>query len=930
MHAWHRGIPLALALFAPACLQCQSTPAVVYQLTTVAGSDLVGDGGQAIAAQVAQPEGLAVDSSGNLYIADAANHRVRKVTPAGVISTVAGNGHPGFSGDNGPAAAAQLNQPYDLTLDAAGNLYIADFGNQRVRCIGTNGNITTVAGNGPSGSTTDGGPATGAMLLGPRNVAMDTAGNLYISEFDGHRVRKVTPAGIISTAAGTGAAGFSGDGGPANAAQLAFPAGLALDGAGNLYIVDTLNVRIRKVMAGGGNIGTVCSEQSFGMPYVQLSGLGADAAGNLYIPDSANSFVWQLTTAGMLNRVAGAPGSGAYSGDGQSASQTALNTPVEVTLDPAGDLYISEVQRVRCVTASTGIVNTVAGNGTFGFSGDGASATMAVLNAPVGVALNSGSLYIADQNNDRVRQISAAGLISTVAGGGTAGSLGDGLQAIDATLDDPTGLAFDPSGNLYIADTHDNRVRRLDVTGMITTFAGDGDTAGYGGEGDPATLTPIASPQGVAPDNAGNVYIADTNHNRVIMVNPAGNIQTVAGTGTAGYGGDGSTALAELNGPTGLAFDGNGNLYIADTQNNRVRMINQAGVTSTIAGTGTAGFSGDGGAAASAELSYPSAIAVDASGDIFIADAGNNRVRLIAPNGTINTIAGSGDAAYNGDTGSALQIALLNPEGLALDGQGHIWVSDTGNNRVRLLTATQTVVTPPQPIAVTLANSASLLPGPLAPGEIFSIFGPGIGPATAASGAFNASGMLSTTLGGVQVLFNSTPAPLFYVQSQQINAQVPYEMAGQTAALLQVVYQGSTVASQQVSLADANPALFTLDNGTGNAVVVNQDGSINSGQNPAPRGSVVVLYATGEGQTKPAGVTGQGSQAPYPAPVLPVSVTMAGMPANILFVGEAPGFVGLLQINAQVPSGFVPTGDLPIMLSVGGYQSPAGVTVAVE
>ncbi len=155
-------------------------------------------------------------------------------------------------------------------------------------------------------------------------------------------------------------------------------------------------------------------------------------------------------------------------------------------------------------------------------------------------------------------------------------------------------------------------------------------------------------------------------------------------------------------------------------------------------------------------------------------------------------------------------------------------------------------------------------------------------------------------------------------------------MAGQTAALLQVVYQGSTVASQQVSLADANPALFTLDNGTGNAVVVNQDGSINSGQNPAPRGSVVVLYATGEGQTKPAGVTGQGSQAPYPAPVLPVSVTMAGMPANILFVGEAPGFVGLLQINAQVPSGFVPTGDLPIMLSVGGYQSPAGVTVAVE
>jgi uncharacterized protein (TIGR03437 family) len=930
MHVWHRGIPLALVFFAPAWLQSQSTPVVVYQLTTVAGSDLVGDGGPAIAAQVAQPEGLAVDSSGNLYIADAANHRVRKVTPAGIISTVAGTGHPGFSGDNGPAAAAQLNQPYDLTLDAAGNLYIADFGNQRVRRIGTDGNITTVAGNGQSGATTDGGPATAAMLLGPRNVAIDTAGNLYISEFDGHRVRRVAPGGTIGTVAGTGIAGFSGDGGPANAAQLAFPAGLALDGAGNLYIVDTLNVRIRKVLAGGGTIGTVCSEQSFGMPYVQLSGLGADAAGNLYIPDSANSFVWQLTPAGMLNRVAGTPGSGAFSGDGRSALQTALNTPVEVTLDPAGGLYISELQRVRCVAAATGIINTVAGNGTFGFSGDGGSATMAVLNAPVGIALNGGSIYVADQNNDRVRQISAGGSLSTVAGGGAAGSLGDGLTAIGATLDDPTALAFDSSGNLYIADTHDNRVRRVDVTGMITTFAGDGDTAGYGGEGDPATLTPISAPQGVATDSAGNVYIADTNHNRVIQVNQAGNIQTVAGTGTAGYGGDGSTALAELNGPTGLAVDGNGNLYIADTQNNRVRMINQAGVTSTIAGTGTAGFSGDGGAAAAAELSYPSALAVDASGDIFIADTGNNRVRLITPNGVINTIAGTGAAAYNGENGPALQIALLNPEGLALDGQGHIWVSDTGNNRVRLLTATHTVVTPVQPIAVTLANSASLLPGPVAPGEIFSIFGSGIGPATAASGSYDASGMLSTTLSGVQVLFNSTPAPLFYVQSQQINAQVPYEMAGQTAALLQVLYQGTTLASMQVSLVDASPALFTLDNGTGNAVVVNRDGSINSDRNPAQRGSIVVLYATGEGQTKPAGVTSQRSESPYPAPVLPVSVTVAGIPANILFMGEAPGFVGLLQINVQVPSGYVPTGDLAIVLSVGGYQSPAGVTIAVE
>ena len=916
------------------CVPLPAASPPVYQLTTVAGSDLVGDGGPAVAAQIAQPEGIVVDPAGNLYIADAANHRVRKVTPAGTIATVAGNGHPGFNGDGGPASAAQLNQPYGLAMDAVGNLYIADYGNQRVRAIGTNGNITTVAGNGPSGSNADGGLATAALLLGPRNVATDPAGNLYISDFDGQRVRMVSPGGTIGTVAGMGVAGFSGDGGPATAAQLAFPAGLALDGAGNLFIVDSGNVSIRKVLAGAGTIGTVCTEQSFGMPYIQLSGLAANAAGNLYIPESGNSFVWQLTPSGALTPVAGAAGSGAYTGDGQPALQTALSTPVEVTLDAAGDLYISETRTVVWVAAATAIVNTAAGNGTFGFSGDGGSALMAVLNTPTGLALNNGSLYIGDTNNQRVRAVTAGGTISTVAGNGTPSYTGDGLPATSASLDGPNGLTFDTSGNLYIADSRSDRVRAVGLSGIITTFAGNGIGSGFGGEGDPATLTPLNSPQGVVADPAGNVYISDTNHNLVIQVDTAGNIHTVAGTGTAGDAAGGGGSLGELYGPTGLALDSAGNLYIADTQNNRICMLSAGGTISTIAGNGTAGFSGDGGAALAAELSNPSAVAVDASGNIYIADTGNNRVRLIAAGGNIATIAGNGNAAYNGDNGAALDIAMYNPGGLAVDGQGDVWVADTGNNRVRMLSATQTVVTPPQLVTVTLANSASLQPGPLAPGEIFSVFsssmGQGMGPDTAASGAFNPSGMLSTTLSNVQVLFNTTPAPLFYVQANQINAQVPYEMAGQTSAQLQVVYQNATLANTQVSLADANPALFTLSNGAGNAVVVNQDGSLNSDQNPAPRGSIVVLYATGEGQTSPAGVTGQAAVAPFPQPLLPVSLTIDEIPANILFAGEAPGFVGLLQIDAQVPSGFVPTGDLQVVLSVGPYQSPLGVTIAVE
>jgi len=919
---WRRGIilvlPLALLGGGPAAA---STPPV-YQVTTVAGSDTVGDGGQALTAQLAQPEGLAVDSAGNLYIADAANHRVRMVAPDGTISTIAGNGHPGFGGDNGPAAAAQLNQPYDVALDPAGNLYIADFGNQRVRRIGGDGNIATVAGSGTNGSNGDGGLATSALLLGPRNVALDAAGNLYISEFYGHRVRMVSPAGIIGTVAGIGIAGFSGDGGPASAAQLAYPAGLALDSARNLYIVDSLNVRIRKVAAGSGTISSVCSQQSFGQPYVQLSGIAADPAGDLFIPDSGSAFVWQWTPSAGLARIAGTPAGDAYTGDGQSALTTVLATPVAVTLDPAGDVYVSETRRVRRIAAAGGIVGTVAGDGTFGFGGDGGPASAAVLNTPAGIAVNNGSVYIADRNNARVREILGADIV-TVAGNGMPSFAGDGLAATTAGLFAPSALAFDNSGNLYIADMSNDRVRRVDTSGIITTFAGEGNQAGFGGEGDPATEVPLNQPQGLAADLAGNVYVADTNHNRVLQVDPAGNMHTVAGTGTAG--------VAGLDGPTGLAVDAAGNLYIADTQNHRVQMLGSDGSVSTIAGTGAGGFSGDGGPAAAAQLSSPFAVAVDAAGNLYIADTGNNRVRLVTKDGNIATIAGTGDAGYNGDTGAALDVALYNPAGVAVDSQGNLWVTDTGNNRVRELSPVQAVVTPPpQLVTVSIASSASLQPGPLAPGELFSIFGQGIGPDMAVNGVLDAAGQLSTTLGGVQVTLSGIPAPLFYVQSQQINAQVPYEMVGQSSALLQVLYQGVVLASQQVALAEANPALFTSNNGAGNVVAVNQDGSINSDQSPAPRGSVVVLYATGEGQTSPASVTGRAAQAPYPAPILGVTVTVDGIPANVLFAGEAPGFIGLLQINAQLPGSFISAGDLPVLLTVGTYRSPDGGTIAVH
>ena len=749
------------------CLYCFPASALaasppVYQLTTVAGSDQVGDGGQALAAQLEQPEGIVVDPAGNFYIADAANNRVRKVTPAGVISTVAGTGHQGFSGDNGPASAAQLNQPYGLALDAAGNLYIADYGNQRVRAIGTNGNITTVAGDGQSGAYADGGLATAALLLGPHDLATDAAGNLYVSELLGHRVRQVAPGGIISTVAGTGIAGYGGDGGPATAAQLDQPAGLALDGAGNLYILDSRNNRIRKVLAGTGTISTVCGQQTFNAQNftysVTLFGLAANGAGDLYFLDIANSAAWQLNPAGVLTQVAGVPGGGGYTGDGQPALQTALIDPIEVALDAAGDLYISEFQRVRAVSAATGIINTVAGNGTFGFSGDGGSALMAVLNTPTGLALNNGSLYISDTNNQRVRQVCQR--VDRYAGRRrNAGYLGDSGLALNASLSSPTGLAFDPAGNLYIADTKNNNVRSVNPSRVITTFAGIG-TCGFGAEGAPAILTPLCGPQGAVVDLAGNNYIADTENNRVIMVDSAGNIQIVAGNGTAGDAGAGNTGFGELYEPQGVALDSEGNLYIADTQNHRIRMLTPGGTISTIAGTGTPGFSGDGGAATAAELNAPSAVAVDASGNIYIADTRNHRVRMVTTDGNIDTIAGTGDAAYNGDDGRrAADCALQSWRGGAgrpgqrlcrgyrQQSRAHA-IDQPGRGDAAAARATnhRDCCQCGQPAA-----------GPLAPGEIFSIFGQGIGPDVGVIGTFDASGTLSTTLADVQVLFIGTP-----------------------------------------------------------------------------------------------------------------------------------------------------------------------------
>ncbi|WP_322754609.1 protein kinase domain-containing protein [Frankia sp. Cas3] len=340
--------------------------------------------------------------------------------------------------------------------------------------------------------------------------------------------------------------------------------------------------------------------------------------------------------------------------------------------------------------SSSPLITTVAGTGTGGFTGDGGPATHAQLANPDGVAVdNTGTLYIADQDNNRVRRVGTDGTITTLAGTGTAGYAGDGGPATHAQLANPHGVAVDSTGTLYIADEGNQRVRRVGTDGTITTVAGTG-TEGFTGDGGPATHAQLAYPEGVAVDRTGTLYITDQGNQRVRRVGTDGTITTVAGTGTAGYAvyagyaGDGGPAThAQLANPHGVAVDSTGTLYIADLSNNRVRRVGTDGTITTVAGTGTEGFTGDGGPATHAQLAYPEGVAVDRTGILYITDQDNHRVRRVGTDGTITTVAGTGTEGDSGDGGPATHAQLANPDGVAVDNTGTLYITDRGNHRVR-------------------------------------------------------------------------------------------------------------------------------------------------------------------------------------------------------------------------------------------------------
>jgi uncharacterized protein (TIGR03437 family) len=424
----------------------------------------------------------------------------------------------------------------------------------------------------------------------------------------------------------------------------------------------------------------------------------------------------------------------------------------------------------------------------------------------------------------------------------------------------------------------------------------------------------LNSPTYVTVDGAGNVYISDTGNQRVRKVAPGGVISTVAGNGVQVYSGDGGAATAaSLDTPRGLAVDASGNLYIADTGNRRVRVVSPQGTITTI---------GSGGGV----FGSPRGVAPDGAGGVFVADAGTNQILLVDASGNASVVAGLGTSGFSGDGGPALPAELNAPNDVAVDASGNLYVADLANNRVRELTPGGVAA----PVtSVTVVNAASLQDGAIAPGEIVSIFGSGLGPQAGVSAQLASPQLLANQIGGTQVLFNGSPAALFYAQDGQVNAQAPYEIAGLATVTVQVLYKGTVAGQTTVTVTDASPAVFSVAGGTGQAAALNQDGTVNSTENPSPRGSVVTLFATGEGQTDPGGSDGALAANPYPKPLGAVSVRVGDYPAEILFAGEAPGMVGVLQINMRLPGGYTAGGVLPVVVQVGSAASPA-VKLAVK
>ncbi len=811
-----------ISLLALLCSAYCSAADPVYTIATFAGSPSVGDGGLATLAVLTTVQALALDASGNLYISDTDAHRVRRVSPDGIIRTIAGTGIPGFSGDGGPADRAQLRSPYGLAFDWRGNFYIADLGNARIRKITPDGIIQTIAGGGTE-PPADGISALTAKFEAPRNLVVDGDLGVVFSDFSGHRIYRVSSYGVLTIVAGNGRAGASPDGTPARQASLAYPTALAFDVYGGLYICDSQNRAVKRLQ--NDSVRTVAQAAA-------PTGLSFDAAGNLYVADAGGGQVLRLQPSGTVGGL-------------QIVAR-------DVAALPNGILYLAQGNIIQRRTTA-GVLNVVAGGGDSA-TGDNGPALDARLRSPAGLARDAqGNLYLADRANNRIRRIAPDGTITTLAAG---------------PLQSPSSVAVDPTGRrLYIADTLNHRVQQIDVDSSgspsVLTIAGTG-AAGFSGDNGPAISAKLDSPGFIALAPDGTLYIADTANGRIRQLRN-GTIRTL---------------VSALPQPRGLAFDPSGNLYIATTASRLSRLTTDGNIA--LWPPEETSFNGARG------------VAVDENGDVLVADTGNHRIRHITAdnrtpsiNGRVLTIAGLTTPSFSGDNGPALDAQLNSPFDVLAGPGDSIWIADSENNRIRILTPGVQGPAFEEIRSLTALNSASLVTGPLSPGELVAL--PGLPPdATAWINGIEAAVLRGT---GSWIV-------------------IPRDLAGDTARLETRSPDGTPLASVTLPVALVTPAIFTQPNQT-DAAAINPDGTPNTPANGAIRATIITLYATGLGK-----VDDQQN------PTAPIRIAMNGLDAEILFCGPAPGAPAIQQINVRIPNGFYPSGSVPVILYAADIQSP--------
>lgn len=650
-------------------------------LKLVAGS-AGGDGtlgGTGNAARFANPVGLDVDADGTIVVAEMNSNIMRRITPTFDVTTLAGSppllySNPCGSAD-GTGAAARFCRPADVAIDAAGTAYVVEMFNSIIRKVTRDGVVTTLAGAAEKPGSDDG-TGDAARFNWPEGIAIDAHGTLYVADTGNCTVRQITPGGVVTTYAGRVRNCGVVDG-PRDVATLGYIRGIAIDSGGTIYYTDRFRHSIRKISPAGvvttlagsadisGSVDGVGTAARFSNPY----GIAVDESGTIFVVDRVNGTVRKITPQGVVSTLAGVaaewPHDDYVDGTGSAAR---FRGPTGIARARDGTLYVSDEVTIRRITAG-GVVTTVAGEAGLYGTNDGPG-TAARFREPQGVGTAvAGKTYVADTLNHTIRAIAPEGAVTTVAGSGGVAGYADGSGSA-ALFRMPRGVATDGEGVVYAVDSGNHTIRRITSAGAVTVLAGTPESPGAA-DG-PGALALFNSPQAIARDAAGTLYVADTLNHSIRKISPAGAVTTLAGAAGQPGAADGTGAAARFNSPQGIGIDGSGTVYVADTGNNMIRRVTAQGVVTTLAGTAACGFKD--GSPAEARFCVPRGLVVDSSGNVLVADMSNHVVRRITQQGTVTTVIG--DPGQKGIRLGAKPWFLSMPTGVALQSDGELLITD--------------------------------------------------------------------------------------------------------------------------------------------------------------------------------------------------------------------------------------------------------------